>query len=57
MEDAIKYFKRKLEQTEKNLVTADRRGDSGAVQNLRKKMDHYRLALKALESYDRKPEE
>lgn len=47
-EEAIKYFERKLRSSERSLEQADRRGDVGAVMGLRKKMEHYREALKAM---------
>ena len=47
-EDAIKFFERKLRNCEKHLATADRRGDEGAVAGLRRKMEIYRMALRAL---------
>lgn len=46
-EDAIKFFERKLRNCEKHLATADRRGDDGAVTGLRRKMEIYRMALRA----------
>lgn len=46
--ESIKYFERKIHSLEKSMVAADRRGDEGAVAGLRKKMIHYRQALKAL---------
>ena len=47
-DEAVKYFSRKLRNFEKSLETADRRGDDGAVMGLRRKMEIYRLALRAL---------
>lgn len=47
-EEAIKYFERKLRSSERNLEQADRRGDEGAIMGLRKKMEHYREALRAM---------
>lgn len=51
-ESAIKYFERKLRNFEKSLIAADKRGDEGAVIGLRKKMEHYREALKALKGVE-----
>ena len=48
-EDAIKFFERKIRNCEKHLATADRRGDDGTVAGLRRKMEIYRLALRALQ--------
>lgn len=47
-EEAIKYFERKLRSSERNLEQADKRGDEGAIVGLRKKMEHFREALRAL---------
>lgn len=49
-EDAIKYFERKLRNLEKSMETADRRGDEGAVAGLRRKMEIFRMALRALKA-------
>lgn len=49
-EDAIKYFERKLRNFEKSMETADRRGDEGAVAALRRKMEIFRMALRALKA-------
>jgi len=47
-EEAVKFFSRKLRNFEKSLEVADRRGDDGAVTGLRRKMEIYRMALRAL---------
>lgn len=49
-DDAIKYFERKLRNFEKSMETADRRGDEGAVAALRRKMEIFRMALRALKA-------
>lgn len=48
-EEAVKYFERKIRNFEKSMGAADRRGDDGAVAGLRRKMEIYRLALRALQ--------
>ena len=53
MNDTIKYFERKLRSFERNLVTADQRGDTEAIQGLRTKMEHFRNALKALREVEK----
>lgn len=55
MTETIKYFERKIRNFEKSLIAADQRGDEGAIRGLRAKMEHYRVALKAMrevESHD-----
>ena len=51
-EEAIKYFERKLRSSERNLEQADKRGDEGAIVGLRKKMEHFREALRALKGVE-----
>lgn len=51
-EEAIKYFERKLRCSERSLEQADRRGDDGAIMGLRKKMEHFREALRALKGVE-----
>lgn len=49
-DDAIRYFDRKLRSCEKSMAVADRRGDEGAVAGLRRKMEIFRMALRALKA-------
>lgn len=46
--DHIRYFEKQLKKLDYALLHADRRNSEEEVQNIRKKMEHYRAAIKAI---------
>ena len=52
MQDTIQFFEKLVYKAERSLSTALFRGDRTAAENIRKKITHFRRAIKALEQQE-----